>query len=311
MIDMISELFIPKKRIVIEDDNIKQQYIDLYNGKKNLYESVYCYTDVPDSKNAIIDKIFLDFDYDDDLLFYDDVRKVAKYLYELGVKFCIRFSGRGFHIFILCKEVELKHPNLAIKKWVNQLHRRTETQSDRSVVGDTRRVCRILDTKNLKTGLYCIPLKYNHLCTLSYEDICDMAKERSHLSDYYYGYDSIDLTPFDNEEKTSVKQFAPQNIVVSVEFPPCINGLLSNPDLGYHERRELIIYLRDDGYTEEEIYSILKEHLSHKKFAHCTEEENQLSYLMRREDILFSNCEAQKMNGVCNSDTCDGCRLYL
>lgn len=308
---MISELFIPKKRIIIEDESVKQEYINLYNGKKNLYESVYNYTDIPDAKNAIVDKIFLDFDYDEDLLFYDDVRKVAKYLFELGVKFCIRFSGRGFHIFVLCRETELKHPNLAIKKWVHKLHRRTETQSDRSVVGDTRRVCRILGTKNLKTGLYCIPLKYSYICTFAYEDICAMAKGCSDMSDHYYGDDLIDLSPYDNEVKTSVKHFVPRNIVVSTEFPPCIKNLLSISDLGYNERRELIIYLRDDGYTEEEIYSILENTLSPKKFVHCIEEERQLSYLMRREDILFSNCQSQKMNGICCSDECDGCRLYL
>ena len=125
-----------------------------------------------------------------------------------------------------------------------------------------------------------------------------------------YGYDMVDLTPFDNEEKTSV-YVAPQNIVVSTEFPPCIRSLLSTPDLGYNERRELIIYLRDDGYTEEEIYDILEKHLSHKKFIHCTEEENQLSYLMGREDILFSNCQSQKLNGICTSEDCDGCNLYI
>ena len=64
---IVSELFIPKRRLVMEDEDVKQAYIELYNGKKNVYESVYSYVDEVDAKNVIVDKIFLDFDYSFDL----------------------------------------------------------------------------------------------------------------------------------------------------------------------------------------------------------------------------------------------------
>ena len=235
----------------------------------------------------------------------------AKYLYNLGVKFYIRFSGRGFHIFVLAKNEVLKQPKLAIKKWVKDLHRRTNTHSDPAVVGDTRRVSRILGTKNLKTGLYCIPVSYRQICTLCYEDICDMAKKYDGTLDYIIGQNVISLLPFDEDLVLVKEDVSLDNINFSTKFPPCIEYLLSISDLGYHERRELIIYLRDDGYTEEEVVKILESHLSHEKFIHCIEEEHQVSYLFGREDILFSNCESQKCNGICQSSDCDGANLYI
>lgn len=308
---IVKEIFIPKLRITIENDDDIKKFITLYNGKKNIYQSVYSYRDMPIAPNAYIDKVFLDFDYDEDFKFYDDVRKVAKYLYDLGVKFYIRFSGRGFHIFILTKDEDLKQPKLAIKKWVRELHRRTNTHSDPAVVGDTRRVSRILGTINLKTGLYCIPISYQQICDLTYNDICHMAKKYDGSKDYITGQDLISLVPFDEEIIVVKEEVSFDNINFSTKFPPCINYLLSVSDLGYHERRELIIYLRDDGYTEDEVTQILEEHLSHEKFTHCIEDEHQVSYLFGREDILFSNCDSQKCNGVCVSDDCDGANLYL
>lgn len=308
---MVKEIFIPKIRITITDDADIDKFIALYNGKKNIYQSVYSYVGEPIAPNAYIDKIFLDFDYDTDLKFYDDVRKVAFYLYDLGVKFYIRFSGRGFHIFILTYNEQLKQPKLAIKKWVKDLHRRTNTYSDPSVVGDTRRVSRILGTKNLKTGLYCIPIEYHQLCELSYEDICQMAKSYNGHADYIIGQDYVSLLPLDEDIITTKHEIVLNDVHFSAKFPPCIDYLLSNADLGYHERRELIIYLRDDGYTEEEVVEILRNHLSDEKFQHCVEEEHQVSYLFGREDILFSSCESQKCNGICNSSDCCGANLYL
>ena len=111
---IVDEIFIPKRRIVIVNPEQIQHYISVYNGKKNIYQSVYHYKNKPSAINAIVDKVFLDFDYDDDLKFYDDVRKVAKYLHKHGIRFYIRFSGRGFHIFIMVQN-NLKQPKLAIK----------------------------------------------------------------------------------------------------------------------------------------------------------------------------------------------------
>ena len=313
---IVDEIFIPKKRFTVYNNEEIRYYIRVYNGKKNIYQSVYHYNDKPLASNAIIDKIFLDFDYDNDMKFYDDVKTVAKYLYQNDIKFYIRFSGRGFHIFVMVEKQYLKQPKLAIKQWVQDMHRRTNTKSDPAVVGDTRRVCRVLGTKNLKTNLYCIPLEYDMIQNnnIQYQDICVMARKNHGRRDYINGNNLLDLTIYDKPiviHSTQPTKAIQHNVKIDIDYPPCVQKLLRTPDLGYNERRELIIYLRDDGYDEDEIMSILETTLSHEKFIHCIEEEHQLEYLMQREDILFSSCRSQKLNGICASKSCQGNDLYL
>ena len=315
------ELFIPKIRVTLTNGNQLKQFVRLYDGKKNIYNSVYFYNNYPSSSNAIVDKIFLDFDYDDSLEFYNDVRTVAKYLYDNNILFYLRFSGRGFHIFILLDDIQLGNPKAAIRNWVKEMHDITNTKSDMSVVGDTRRVSRTLFTKNLKTKLYCIPIRYDDVMNLSYQEICDMANHNfddmnlqyniNSLNDYLNGRVRLNISSYDSNVSKVHHSINISNVKVDNEFPPCIMNLLSNPLLGWNERRELIIYLRDDGYDYDEIISILKKTLSDEKFYHCTEEEKQVDYLLRREDILFSSCETQKLNGICGSNECNGSNLYL
>jgi len=317
------ELFIPKMRKKYYSDKELEDFISIYNGKKNIYNSVYAYYNEPKAQNAIVDKIFLDFDYDKDIEFYNDVRKVAKYLHDLGARYYIRFSGRGFHIFILLSSHVLINPKAAIRAWVHELHRRTNTKSDMSVVGDLRRVSRTLFTQNLKTRQYCIPIQYADLMNLSYHEICRLSLtcnktitnyvDGEPIYDFINGDSDVDISMYDNQiiEHKNRQPINTSNLVIDVDFPPCIQHLLKIPDLGWNERRELIIYLRDDGYTYDEILNILEKTLTPEKFHHCVEEEHQVDYLLSRNDILFSSCKTQKINNLCPSPTCPGNNLYL
>ena len=321
------EIFLPKYRIPVLAQSTIDEYRELYSGKKDIYISVYDYKgwgkESICTQNAIVDKIFLDFDYDEDLKFFDDVRTVAKFLHEMNMVFKIRFSGRGFHIFIglVCKD--LKNPRKCIREWVKELHKKTNTTSDKSVVGDLRRVSRMVGTMNMKTHLYCIPLDYAHLMNFTYEAICDMAKiwkpiyryndKLSGLEEWIEGENLLDISVYDTEEEQSfVGNIDVSKIQIKDDFPPCIKDMLKNPLLGYYERGLLICYLRDDGYSFYEILTILKTTLSKEKYYHCTEEENQPQYLYYdREDMLFASCQTLKNNGLCPSNECHGQWLYL
>lgn len=318
--NIIQEVFIPKQRIQITDKEKVFEYQQLYSGKKDLYLSVYNYRNVISTNTAIIDKIFLDFDYDDELLFFNDVRTVAKFLYDSDYTFCVRFSGRGFHIFIALQENHHNNSS-SIKKWVRYMHTKTNTHSDRAVIGDLRRVSRMLGTMNLKTHLYCIPITYKQLMKLSYDDICNMARVYQSdeqynglFSDYYhYGKSNIDLSKFDIKEPKTIKtNININNVNVQKSLPACIEKMLKDPELGYYARGMLILYLRDDGYSFVEILSILKKTLSEDKYYHCTVEEEQPTYLyFTREDLLFASCQTLKDNGLCGSKTCTGNHLYI
>ena len=323
------EIFIPKTRIPALPVDM-EEYRNLYAGKKDLYVSVYTYQglgkDAIKAQNAIVDKIFLDFDYDEDMEFFDDVRCVAKFLYEIGAHFKIRFSGRGFHLFVYLTDNchNLKNPSKAIRGWVKDLHQKTNTKSDPAVVGDLRRVSRMIGTMNMKTHLYCIPLDYAHLMNFTYDAICEMAKEwepvyhnndkLSGIEEWYIGEGYVDISKYDtNENPVHREPIDATKIEIKDEYPPCIEKMLSNSQLGYYERGQLILYLRDQGYSFYEILTILKATLSEDKYYHSTEEENQPEYLYYvRENLLFANCDTQKENGICPyNGYCGGPYLYL
>ena len=323
------EIFIPKKRIPAVQSTI-DMYRELYAGKKDLYLSVYRYKGWRDedikASNAIVDKIFLDFDYDEELKFFDDVKSVAKFLYEIGAKFKIRFSGRGFHLFVYLKDGDkLKNPSKAIRGWVKDIHEKTNTTSDMAVVGDLRRVSRMIGTMNMKTHLYCIPIDYAHLMNFTYDAICEIAKEgtlhyahgdKSGLSGYeewIIGDTLVDISGYDIEEIVIKHEpIDASKLQITDNYPPCIEKMLSTPNLGYYGRGQLILYLRDDGYSFYEICTILKSVLSPQKYYHCTDEENQPEYLYYgREEMLFASCQTLKDNGLCPSNECSGQWLYL
>lgn len=311
------EFFLRNMRIPIYSDEELEEFKMLYTGKKNIYESVYTFEgntkeDIRAS-NAIVDKIFLDFDYDEDFKFFDDVKKVVKFLKELNLYYYVRFSGRGFHVFIKLSNIKLKNPRRAIRGWVNELHRKTNTTSDSAVIGDLRRVCRMMGSMNMKTHLHCIPLDYAHLMNCTYESICEMSKEYSDdVYDFYNHGQLLDISEYDKEEDyTPIQEINMSNIKITIEYPPCIQQMLANNQLGYYARGQLILYLRDDGYGIDEILIILKSILSEKKYYHCVEEEKQPYYLYYREDIIFSSCKTLKSNGLCCSQTCNGHYLYI
>lgn len=314
---MIREVFIPKTRIPIYSDDELNEYKELYTGKKDIYESVYTFNgfDKEDiiGENAIIDKIFLDFDYDSDLKFFDNVKKVIKFLNKLNLYYYIRFSGRGFHIFIKLKDIQLKNPKHAIRAWVKEMHQKTNTESDNAVIGDVRRVCRILGSMNMKTHHYCIPLDYTFLLSNTYHSICNKAKEiNDDISDIHHKGVLLDLSEYDNKEEVIYQiDINTKNINVNTEHPPCIQKMMRDKELGYFERGQLIVYLRDDGYSLDEIIIILKNILSDSKYYHCTQEEGQPFYLYNREDMIFPSCKTLKDRGTCCSDVCDGPFLYL
>jgi hypothetical protein len=135
------------------------------------------------SKTAVIDGIFLDFDdVDDPQKAIRDAAEVAAY-----VGHCTgNFSGaKGAHLWITCHPVDLI-PDLkghVIRQFVNNLvDVLPELDTlDFSVVGDTSRVRRIIDSVHPKYKLHAIGLTAEELATYSIDAIRGMAKFRRGL----------------------------------------------------------------------------------------------------------------------------------
>lgn len=308
---ILEEMFIPKCRIPIKNYKEKSFLIQVFNDKVNLYESVYKYTDVIDVLHTNIDKIFLDFDCDEDFIFFNDIKIVAQYLYKKNIKFYIRFSGRGFHLFILLDNEWLDNPKIAIKQYVKALHKETNTKSDSAVVADLRRVVRIPYTVNKRSNLYCIPLSYDDLMTKTYEEICEMAEDPSFNFDFINGTKLLNIKEFDEichipqQHYTMIKKTK-----ISNEIPPCIKVLLNDPYTLYNGRFRIIIFFRELGYTKEEVTKILKDCLCEEYFEHCVNEEKQIDYLFERDELFFPSCYNMKLDGYCPDNDCEGHGLY-
>ena len=309
-------MFIKPRRLKICDKSDVDYYISIYNGKKDLYQTVYEYENDLDVDNVIVDKIFLDFDYGSDMKFLQDVRTVAQYLYDNDYLFYIRFSGNGFHIFILLTDDKLKNPKVAIKNYVSFLHKKTNTLSDPAVIGDLRRVVRIPNTLNMKhrkEKYYCISLSMGELMTNTYEEIRLLAKHPRHCADFINGHRYLDITEWDKDDIIEKEHKNEQKIIFNSEInddiPPCVNDLMKDPMLGNIGRIQVILFFRDLGYTKEEVEDILYDFLSEDKFNHCVHEEHLIDYLFEK-DYIFGDCSIQKENGFCTSETCKGHGLY-
>ena len=315
---LVKEFYIKERSVINCDDyDYMNYYINLYNGKAHIYEGLYCFKDVIERNNAIVDKVFLDFD-NKEVNFLSDARIISKYLYQKDIRFCIRFSGRGFHIYISLNDAELSNPGLAMKNYVRKLHETNNTTSDLAVVGDLRRLRRVLHTINVKSHLYCIPISYKDLHNKTYEEIQEYAKLDRGKDDIYYGKELLDISEFDGYDEQhlnvefnfGMKRF--DTFDFNFEYkPPCICEFLSNPDLGYSERRDLIIFLRDMGYNVDEVTNILEEHLSPEKFNHSVFEEKQVTRLFNKDMLIMRSCFTLKALGLCPSSKCSGNNLYI
>lgn len=312
---IVSEMFIKPRRFKIINPADVDYYVSVYNGKKDLYQTVYNYEDVIDVDTAIVDKIFLDFDYNADMKFLHNVREVAQYLSENDYLFYIRFSGNGFHIFILLDDEKIINPKNAIKNYVNFLHKKTETTSDPAVIGDLRRVVRVPNTLNIKhkkQQYYCIPITLDELLNKSYEEIRILAQNPREKNDFVNGSRLLNITEWDTHisinNNSSTQKVVTEN-KINDNIPPCVQALMKDPMLGNTGRIQVILFFRDLGYSKEEVEDILYNFLSEEKFNHSVYEEKQIDYLFEK-DYIFNDCFAQKENGFCTSENCPGHGLY-
>ena len=312
---LVKEFFIKKRLVMNCDNNDFDKYIKIYNGKTNIFESLYCYDTEVSADTVVVDKLFLDFDNkgDGDLSFFENAKKISTYLMDNNIKYYMRFSGRGFHIFPYILSEKINNYSIAMKNYVKKMHELNNTTSDNAVVGDLRRLRRVLHTINPKSGLYCIPISYEDLQEKSYDEIKQYAKQDRGYKDIIYDGDSISLIDYDSYESVGNNYHYNSNVNIDMsgDFPPCIQSFLAEPQLGYKERTDLIIYLRDMAYTQDEIYDILEEHLSVEKFHHCMHDEKQVENIMEKDMLLMRSCRTLKFYGLCPSFKCKGNNLYL
>jgi len=318
---MLFQLFLkPRKRVTFpankEGAGEAIKLINLFNGKKDLYRSVYNFIDSPQGANALVDKVFFDFDPADGINPLSDLKKVVEYCVTNKISHASYFSGRGFHLYIYVEKnfaFDYLSPNMAIRNFVNKMIDRLGVNPDRQVIGDLMRVSRLPNTMNTKTKLFCIPITVEEVLNYELDDLKKLGKKQRSIDNLAPG-NKIDLKNFD--EQTGPKctiSYTPKG-VNCVDFgdniPHCVKSALANGEPGYQQRYLIITALRDLAYSKEEVEEILKKYLSEEKFYHCVEEEAQLDYLFDRQELLFPSCDTIQAQGYCIRE-CRGQSIYV
>lgn len=172
------ELSVPYQRAIIKTSLQYRSLVEFWNGRKNLYRSVYHFDlkdGKPDFSNIIINQVYLDFDSDNS---HEVVKKLVQQLKDDNLKFRINFSGRrGYHVYISCE-----HQDINRKSYLTQLHQYIKDKYnlnddiDPHVIGNIRQLRRIENTLNIHGNLYCIPLKYDEMISLTFDEIKELAK---------------------------------------------------------------------------------------------------------------------------------------
>ena len=316
----------PKRRLSFDSNDMGEalQIVNTLNGVKDIYRSVYFYQDEIAPENAVIDKIFLDFDPIDGKDILQDVQKVISVLEQKGLSYSTFYSGRGYHIYVFTEETlagDLNSPFDAIRNFVYELMQEASDNGeaidyDTSVVGDVMRVSRLPNTVNLKTKHYCIPIKKHEVFQMSTDEISQVAKKQRRISNKIEG-NLVDLKEYDEAvKKHSLRGVLPEFEDDEVEFdvnveslPLCVQKLLEGGDPGYNERYLIIVAMRDLAYPLKATVLTLKKYLSTSKFNHCLYEEQQPQYLYSRPDLIFPTCYTIKQRGNCIIG-CEGQNIY-
>lgn len=297
-------------------------YVNLYNGKKKaVYTSVYNCEDVngkADYSNAKIDKLFFDFD-DKSCDSWKECNCLHIGLLKENIKHVIVMSGRGYHLYIFTKIYQHKNPKSVIYNAQMDFIKKLNLTVDRQVIGNPAQLARVPNTYNMKGQRFCIPLTKEQF---KQGDIfCKaLANKQNFVGKISMGERLLDLTPYDCDKPNyEIDIFAPmEDITEDLEHldyfancPNCIKNILAKNNPGWKERYLIIVYFRDLGYSKQEIFSILKQHLNDQKLRHCIESEKQLQYLFDRHDLMFPVCSRIKQDGFCTGD-CEmkGCVIY-
>ncbi len=304
----------PPRKVVF---NIQEwlTFVNKYNGmKKAVYTSIYTFQAIdqigtkpmkPDYESATIDKLFFDFD-DKSCSAYDECWDLHIHLVEENIKHIIIMSGRGYHLYILTLPFNSRNPRSCIYNAQHHFMDKLNLNVDSQVIGNPAQLARVPNTYNIKGLKFCIPLTQKQF-EKGDEVIKQLASKQNFVKNIIIGDNLFDLTKFDYQsERFSEKAFFDidafedsYNADYARDCPNCIKSIICQDNIGWKQRYLLILYFRELGYTMQEVYNILKEHLSENKFKHCIKDERQLQYLFGRQDLIFPKCSNIMIDGMC------------
>ena len=252
--------------------------IEQFTGDK--YMTIYSYDSKDINTCNFIAPLYLDFDIDDLEHNYSKlIRDLKIVIYRLKTELHLEerdieiyFSGaKGFHIIIDHRILGFE-PSRTLNKDLKTIalyfKASTFTKCIDTGIYDYRRLFRVPNTINTKTGLYKVPIMFKDLINMSYEDLLEYAS-RPHtfmkkpkiynkkVHDAFYEL----LHRLSEREKRTVNTSIARQYVSNKKLLPCVEYLLQNgADEGQRNNCTIALAsaLFQIGHSKEEVTEILE-----------------------------------------------------
>ena len=221
---------------------------NLSNYDGDIYCTIYKYDSEDQNTANFIAPLYLDLDIDDiednfikikqDLLLIMRRLKTAFYLSDKDIE--IYFSGsKGFHILISHKIFGFEPSrdiNKLYKKIAVDLKTYTVNKSVDTKIYDNKRLFRVPNTINHKTGLYKVPISYDKIKSInSYEELKQYATAPKLNVPKVYKFNAKAREAFDEiieridaEEKAKINTKLAKEFIQRKELLPCVQYILNH-----------------------------------------------------------------------------------
>lgn len=310
------------RKVFIKDNELKN---NLKTFESDTYMTIYKY-DNQDQNNAnFIAPLYLDLDIDDiennffkikqDLLLLIRRLKTLFFLEDKDIE--IFFSGsKGFHILVSHKVFGFqpsKDINKQYKKVAVELNSYTVNQSVDTKIYDNKRLFRVPNTVNSKTGLYKVLISYEKIKKMnSFNELKSYASKPKPSIPKMYKYnpkareafDSL-IERIDKEEKDKVNSKLAKEFIRRKELLPCVQYILNN-GCSKGQRNNTTVALANSlfqiGKTYDEVYEIITYWNSEKNEDPLDESEIRstvTSAFNNAKENRFYGCAAFKDLDVC------------
>lgn len=323
----------------IINNNFSRNYYTTYENIDNdlkkftgdKYMTIYSYENTNVDTCNFIAPFYLDLDIDNIEENYDKLVRDLKIIYRqlkimLGLKeenIEIYFSGsKGFHIIIDQNIFGFK-PNRTLnkdfKKIALHLKSYTITKCIDTKIYDYRRLFRINNTINSKTGLYKVYINYNNLVNLSFDELKEYASSPKEIEDRDYNFNKEANEKFfklieeiDKKEKQKINMKVAHEFLVKKELLPCVKYILQNGAVvGYRNNTTVALAnsLFQIGNSLEEVREIIYKWNDYKNDTPLSKQELDVTiasaYRNSNQDIFYG-CSSFRDLNVCVKD----CPIY-
>tara|TARA_R110002012_G_scaffold8985_1_gene41223 strand:+ start:12994 stop:14073 length:1080 start_codon:yes stop_codon:yes gene_type:complete len=253
------------KRKLVHNQEQFNEFVKMYNGKMNVFTSVYDYGQYTIKQavvsTVILDRVFLDFDahhgevnkhtgaqlINNEAIqsCLKDLRCVMDYLEERDYKYDMSFSGRGFHVYVYGEPIkDIRRLNA----FFNEVKEVTVNGTLDSSAISSRRLRRVRNTMNMKASYgdgcyYCVPLDWAKMKGLGVSDFLTMSKTPNTIALPMRGTKLVNWPEVPPIEESEIE--AEVINVGNLPMPPCMHSAIMVENPTDEARAYLVSWYKD------------------------------------------------------------------